>query len=272
LSYSAELIQDLHREKSITLSSFKKQYLELFQLLGPKLRSQKAIEYLNQGVLRRMKLVRRCVERIFEIFPPEREELLSSDELNDIDIHLHAFIIHISGILDNLAWVIVHERSLESAIGDRMKVGLFKPETQVHLSPEFRAYLQSPKTRKWHNRYAKNFRDALAHRIPLYLPPSTILSSDADRYQSLECQKMTALIHGDIEGSDKLGKEADSLQNVCDFFVHSFLEKSARIMLHPQLLVDCKTLVETIHEMRKDFQIAAASFDLSKTGGDSNED
>ncbi len=39
------------------------------------------------------------------------------------------------------------------------------------MSTEFVAYLESSRIKSWHDDHLREFRDALAHRIPLYIPP-----------------------------------------------------------------------------------------------------
>ena len=47
---------------------------------------------------------------------------------------------------------------------------------------------------------SKDYRDALAYRIPLYIPPFTVNPDDADRYQALERDATQALCAHDLEG------------------------------------------------------------------------
>jgi hypothetical protein len=40
----------------------------------------------------------------------------------------------------------------------------------------------------WYTEYSKNYRDALAHRIPLYVPPSALNKEEQEEYMLLEKQ------------------------------------------------------------------------------------
>src|SRR5206468_12941699 len=121
------------------------------------------------------------------IFPVERKEFLSEEERSDLEINLHAFIINIYGLQDNIAWVYVIEKSLEKVI-ERRRVGLFDLNTQKYLPAEVREYLNAENIKSWHKDYAKNYRDALAHQIPLYVPPSVGTPTDQQRYRELDRQ------------------------------------------------------------------------------------
>ncbi len=176
----------------------------------PRLKNEKAREYLMQGVGRRLKTLTRCINNIFTTFPPGQVEHLSKEALTDIDINLHAFFINVAGIFDNLAWVFVYENDLlgKSKEGKipRDWVGLFNEETQKHLKVELRDYLNTDSMKSWYRSYSKSYRDTLAHRIPLYVPPSLLSEADAKEYQIIEeqIQALGFSTLGDIDKSHEL--------------------------------------------------------------------
>ena len=150
----------------------------LLAALAPMLDSERAKEYLQHGFCRRLHVMSRCVDNIFALYPPDRVELLERDARYDLEISLHAFVSHLVGALDNLAWVFVFERSRHKEIR-RSDVGIFNKKTQAHMTTALREYITSPELAAWWNNYAKKYRDALAHRIPLYVAPSVLLPDDA---------------------------------------------------------------------------------------------
>jgi hypothetical protein len=178
----------------------------------------KAIEYMTQGVGRRLKLACRCISNIYRIFPPDRTELLKDDELSDICINLHAFYLNVFGLLDNLAWVLNHERQLSL---NKMNVGLYDKRMRQHLSSGFDAHLQS--LSKWYDELLKHYRDALAHRIPLYVPPFLIPTDDPE-----------------LKSFDPSAEK-----RIAPFYLQSVDESPKQILMHAQLLADFKT-VESI--------------------------
>ena len=134
--------------------------------------SSRLREQLLHGAARRIGVIRRAIQNIYALFPPETTRPLGSDALADVQINLHAFVINLHGLYDNCAWAYVLKHDLEAAIGSRKRIGLFLDATLSKLPAELREYLSSPATKEWHEQYAKSFRDALAHRVPPYIPPA----------------------------------------------------------------------------------------------------
>src|SRR5216684_1794536 len=105
----------------------------------PVLKSPRAREYLTHGVGRRLLILRRCFENVFAICPVGRTEPLSEEDRTDLEISLHAFMINVHGLLDNLAWVRVFEGTRGGGLPARNQVGLFeKPKVEQYLSQEAR--------------------------------------------------------------------------------------------------------------------------------------
>lgn len=210
------------------------------------LKEEKAREYLFHGAMRRLKILQRCIENIFSIFPPEREILLENEELNDIAINLHAFLVNIFGLLDNLAWVFIYEKNLATKI-HRNDVGLFLKKTKEYFPMEFREYLNSEQSKKWQDEYLKNYRDALAHRIPLYVPPKTLNAEQRDQITQIENRIKDYYKTHDLDAINKLRDEQESIGSICPCFVHSLTE-SRDAILHAQIIIDFKTVEEVIEK------------------------
>jgi hypothetical protein len=64
------------------------------------------------GVGRRLKLLGRCVRNVFHLFPPSRTIPLASDDLDEVQISLHAFVMNLYGLFENLAWAFVLRHDL----------------------------------------------------------------------------------------------------------------------------------------------------------------
>lgn len=222
--------------------------------LVPSLTVGRAQEYVLHGICRRLKIIRRCIDNIFSIFPVERKEFLREEERSDLEINLHAFIINIDGLQDNIAWVYVMEKSLEKVVKrGRLGVGLFNKNTQDHLPAELRAYLESDRMVSWHKRYAQNYRDALAHRIPLYVPPSIMTPADVQKYQALDTQILDAMNTPDFERTETLMEEQKTVGSICAAFLHSYsdMDASPPVYFHPQVIIDAKTAMEIVSVVRR---------------------
>lgn len=203
-------------------------------------------KYINHGVGRRLSILKKSTERLFEIFPPDRVEVLTIDEVIFVQIFLHAFVINLSGVFDNWAWAFVHRHNLLDKVGGRLNVGIFKERTQQFFSDELRIYLRESNIADWHQQYLKNYRDALAHRIPLYVPPAILTDEDKNAYERLEVEKARLIRAGDWEQLDVVWNEQNRIGAPCFVFMHEFSpdESAQPVYLHPQILSDGITVVD----------------------------
>lgn len=219
--------------------------IKLWKLYN-KLKTEKAKEYLTHGVMRRLGIMMRSIENVFSIFPIERDTLLSMNELRDVDINLHAFFVNIFGLSDNLAWVLIHEKQSAAKI-DKKRIGLYMNKTQEYLTVEFRSYLNSDRMKKWYGEYLKNYRDALSHRIPLYVPPKALNPEQAAQVEQIENKIADCYKSLDLDTIDKLRKEQESIGDVCLLISHAFSE-SKPVVLHAQLIADFNTIEEIVEK------------------------
>ncbi|MBW2655591.1 MAG: hypothetical protein JRC91_11855 [Deltaproteobacteria bacterium] len=212
--------------------------------LHNRLKTEKAKEYLSHGVMRRLGIMMRSIKNVFTIFPIERNTLLSTSELSDVDINLHAFIVNIFGLLDNLAWVWIHEKQLANEI-HQMNVGLYKTKTQKHLTEEFCRYLNSDRMKKWYNEYLRNYRDTLSHRIPLYVLPKALTPKQVSQVKQIENKIADCYKLRNWDMVEKLREESDRIGDVC-FLVSHASSENFPIILHAQLIADFNTIEEIV--------------------------
>jgi hypothetical protein len=202
--------------------------------------SGKAQEYARHGFARRIQTLGRCVQNVFRIIPPGVAEVPSKHRLYDVQINIQAAIANAYGCVDNLAWVWVHEQGLSI---EPRRVGLRKHNAAVRasLSPYFRDYLDTRE--KWFA-YLTEYRDALAHRIPLYIPPGNVRPKDIDAYNDLTTRMDTAINSFRPEEYDRLSKEQEKLLVFQPIMGHSLGEMTAPYWFHVQLLADFATAEE----------------------------
>ena len=248
----AQILSDTDIEKiENDLIFLKSRYVKLIDIIWgvvDVLKNDKAKEYLFHGVARRLDVIERCVENIYSLFPLRRETLLSREELKDVDINLHAFFVNIFGLLENMAWVVVHENDSAERISKK-GVGLYKTETQELLKDGFRDYLNADRMKKWHDEYLKDYRDALAHRIPLYVPPKRLTSSQQEQDVSLDNAIREAIRDRDFNKMNSLESTADYVGDPAPFFVHSLSETEYKyVVLHAQVITDFGTVEEIVGE------------------------
>ena len=106
--------------------------------LAQRMKQPRAQMFANEGIGRRLPLVARCVQNIFQLYPPDTEMLLTREVCDDIAIHLHAFAINVYAIFDNIAWACMLEAggSLPP-----LKVSPFKQECARFLPSDLKNYI-----------------------------------------------------------------------------------------------------------------------------------
>lgn len=244
MQYAAEQIEELENQCDQVISDLQSLVFEGHRQ-SQRVEAEDARLHLQQGVGRRLGVLKQSVETIFELFPPAQERPLRREVLNDVQIYLHAFVINLSGVFDNWAWAFILRHGLHQQI-DQRGVGLFKRDTLRVLPEELRDYLTSDVMVRWHGTYVKAYRDALAHRIPLYIPPAALTDEDQERYQLLEVQKTDCIRQEEWQRLDEVWAEQDSIGHACPVFLHEFGEGDERrpVVLHPQVLCDAATVVD----------------------------
>lgn len=233
------------------------QLREKFQTIGPKadrllltyvahvFSQEKAREYARQGFARRVQTLRRCIENVFRILPPSVVKVPRKERLYDAQINIQAAVANTYGCADNLAWVWVHERRLNV---NPQQVGLRKHNTAVRrsLSQNFQKYLDG--LEDWFA-YITDYRHALAHRIPLYIPPGNVRPKDVEAYNDLELKMTAALNRLDTDGYERLSNEQSKLLVFQPIAGHSIGEMKSPYYFHPQLIADFLTIEEVAEKM-----------------------
>jgi hypothetical protein len=245
MPYSEPQIATFERERITTLAA-----LQTLMLNGVAssngLVNRKAREYMTHGVGRRLSVMRRCIEKIFSLFPPSQARPLKRETLADVQIYLHAFVINLYGVFDCWAWAFVLRHNLLPKIGRRNNVGLFKKDTQRYLPNTLVDYLRSDRIRIWYETYVTGYRDALAHRIPLYIPPANWTAQDSELYSRLEDEKVACIDARQWTRLDQIWSEQEGIGTACLAFMHEYsADSDARaLLLHGQLLCDGMSVVE----------------------------
>jgi hypothetical protein len=162
---------------------------------------------------------------------------LEASALYDTQINLHAFFANVYGLFDNCAWAFVYRHQLDDLIRDRRRVGMFNSALACHLPKPIMDVVET--SRPWFDDYLRGYRDALAHRIPVYIPPSELSPGDGERFNALEREKIACLRTHDFDRINAIGREQAALSRPSFMFVgsHSIGEdekpESQPLYLHP---------------------------------------
>jgi hypothetical protein len=250
MTFTSEQVAEFAAERA----AIEQKYYELLGAYAAHgYRNSRAREFAMQGFCRRLKTLMRCVRIVFDKLPPDRDDLPSEDDRTDGAIALQAFVFNLFGSIDNLAWIWVLEKSVTKADGSNLspsKIGLGPKNVEVRASlpVAFRVRLEA--LRPWFENL-ENYRHALAHRIPLYIPPYVVRKSDELAYRDLIKRLDDAFDRDDRADYERLLSDQEKLVQFSPYIAHSFEERSMPIAFHPQLLADFNTLVEIADGMKR---------------------
>jgi hypothetical protein len=230
------------------LDSMERRYSRLLLAFshGHRFKKENAWEYANQGFMRRVGTLRRCIENVFGLIPPETEEIPNRQVLHDAQINVQAFFANVYGSLDNLAWVWVYERELDI---QRNRVGLRVQNTELRatFSEAFQKYLIGRD--EWME-HVIEYRDSLAHRIPLYIPPGNVQTKNLEAYNELSGRIQQALyVNWSPSEYQELAAEQEKLLVFQPVITHSVRETTAHCPFHVQMIADFLTVEEFGYKM-----------------------
>lgn len=214
------------------------------RLITLPLNNEEAKVLAQQGFGRRIIIIHRCIENIFRIYPLDADHKPNLDELSDLDINLQAFIFNVYGALDNLAWVWVKEKNIvneENQPLSKWDIGFKSTTIRKSFSLKFQEYLQNKDD--WFD-HIKEFRHALAHRIPPYVPPFKLTSYEYQKWQKLEEERSKAQEQQEYNEYIQLSNEITNLGTFIPAMLNLHSKGLEGMMFHPQIIVDWKTVME----------------------------
>jgi hypothetical protein len=239
--FSAEHIAELNRGRA----QVRRQYRDLserFFVRGYK--TDRGAEFAKHGFCRRMETLVHIIDQIFRLLPPELDKIPPRDQVVDATIAIHAFTLNAFGCLDNIAWVWVYEKEVKGKGGAELapiEVGLGKKLVRKSLTKEFQDLLD--RRQNWLANLI-DFRDSLAHRIPLYIPPYVVPRPNVGKYNELEAAAMAAPARRDPKEYERIRAEQKALCQFLPGMTHSIFEEAPSVEFHSQLLNDYVTLDE----------------------------
>lgn len=216
-------------------------------------RSTKAREYAVKGFSRRAFTIHRCIANVFRLLPPY--QIAIPRDLTDVEINLQSFVANAFGALDNMAWVWACENSERTGapLPARFAVGLREKnkDLRLTLSEEFARLLDD--CSDW-LRYLEDYRDSLAHRVPLYVVPYIVSLENGPEYDRLGRLIEIAATGDDHEGYTALRYSQSQLMEFKPVMIHSIDEAVGHIPFHRQMLDDFFTLETIAMKMLEDMQ------------------
>lgn len=215
----------------------------MLRFAGREYRTERGNEFGKHGVGRRLSTLGHCLNRVFEVIPPDVERP-AREAVLDATAFLQAFVINVFGLIDNLAHLWAHESGVTREGGRPfapLGIGLTRKQADFRrtLPEDLQAHLAEHDD--WFG-YLENYRHSLAHRIPLYIPPFGLTQVDADEFQRLNDAKLAALRAMDTNLWEQLDQQQKQLGVFQPMMMHSFGEQAQPIVLHPQMICDLLTV------------------------------
>ncbi len=207
---------------------------------------ERAKEFAHHGFVRRLKTLARCIENVFALIPPERIEPVDREIRDDAEINIQASVFNVFAAADNLAWIWVVEKGVRRADGTDLPeawVGLRRDNRAVRDALPVGLRTSIERFDDWFD-VVDNYRHALAHRIPLYIPPYNVDPANETAYQALEKAKNVALFGGNLQEHERLGAELKQMEFFRPWMLHSIGEGARPLVFHPQLLANFNTIEE----------------------------
>lgn len=179
-------------------------------------------------------------------------------DLRDATAFLQAFVINAFGAVDNIAWIWTSETDPRDARGRPLRRGQigFTPDhvlLRATVSDRTRACLEAAGA--WFG-YLEDYRHALAHRIPLYIPPKTFDDADTAEFRRLEDELMAR------GWTPERWIEVQAAQRRLGTFdpvmMHSYGEQARPVRFHAQIVCDFATVVEVAEHVVTDLEARAA--------------
>ena len=146
--------------------------------------------HLIEGLARRLFMLNHSLT-VYRRLPKPWGPSLSQDAIVELNSTINSTYLNFAGAIDNAAWALAYDLELEHALSEdnydhRRFIALFGDrflgsvrERKLSLAAELEKF------RTW-GKELKQHRDPAAHRIPMFIPPGVVVSSDADAHRERE--------------------------------------------------------------------------------------
>ena len=197
--------------------------------------------YMLHGAGRRFGITFRAYQKITGRAYNKRSEPLSSDEQIDLSLAINITYMNIPGILDNFAWCLLYERQPDLANKiSQNHVGLFSKEFRKQLD----AFSEIAEEIEVHDSWQKEIkerRDPVAHRIPLYVPPSLLTQEEANIYSAINSRYTNSLNGLQLDEAGTALEQMDSIGTFYPSFIHH--PEEPHIPIYPTIPTDMSHLI-----------------------------
>ena len=118
-------------------------------------------------------------------------------------------------------------------------------------NPKLKSWVEVLEQSDWFS-YLIEYRDTLAHRIPLYIPPYLVPKSDVTRFMELR-QRLDEL-QGDDDSPEilRIERQLMDIGNFVPVISHDVKETRFNVYFHVQLISDLRTILKISEWVREE--------------------
>jgi hypothetical protein len=215
--------EEAHREAQYRHAGFVSSALaDLFlrlNMLTNVLKSKDATYFLRYGAARRLQMMLWSYATITSTAPPDRMDPLSDYERRTLSRDINVIYMHMRGVLDNFAWCFLFENE-PSLIEELHKNDISLFSKKIRKKTEFQPFWEEIDRHQDWNKKLKGRRDPVAHRIPLYVPPSILTPDEAVQYEQALQTHTELTITRDFDGADAAFRQTDQIGRFFPCFMH----------------------------------------------------
>ncbi|MGL1861262.1 MAG: hypothetical protein OCC46_01930 [Pseudodesulfovibrio sp.] len=206
-----------------------------------------AKEYLDNGVFRRIYTLKRCIDNVYRICPPDSSAIPSHDNVTDVSIYLQSYYINLYGAFENMARICIEIFGANLAEKRKARASFLSSNVSdkvlKKLPKKLREHFNNEDFSSW-QATLESFRHSLAHRIPLYVPRYSVSEEDKDTYNELDRKQFEAVIKSNFDEADAIETEKLNIVQFVPMTTHSFGESAPGLFFHAQIIADWNTLVD----------------------------
>ena len=157
------------------------------RLVG-QLSNEEARYYLRFGFIPRALQIKEARFQLLQVMEKSGGSALDVYHTTSLNMYLNSLYFNMCGAMDNLAWGMQHEASVVDDLGkDKRDVGLFARKFKQGLKNIDSSVAKTLGDCTEWGREMKEFRDPIAHRIPLYISRCVITTeSQKEEYRAYE--------------------------------------------------------------------------------------
>lgn len=157
---------------------------------GKWFKNEGAKRHLTEGLTRRLLMLDHSLT-VFGRLPKPWGPSLSQEVVIELNSTINSTYLNFAGALDNAAWAMAYDLELKHELSEdnnnhRRFIALFGDRflrSVREREPSIADELDQFKT--WGTEL-KQHRDPAAHRIPMFIPPGVVVSSDSDAHRKRE--------------------------------------------------------------------------------------